>query len=409
MLIDPSFATTIGAGVCPAAWLWIALHPARPWDCRPVAEDEPVPPLPPGRGWPAAAILVPARNETESLPRTLPALLRQDYPGPFRVVVVDDRSQDGTAATAERIAAEAGAGDRLTVLRGAVLPAGWVGKVWALHQGAAAVLADDAVEFVLLTDADIFHEPGSLRRLVAESVAGGLALNSRMARLHCASFAERLCIPAFVHFFNLLYPMRRVNDPAGPVAAAAGGCVLLSAEALRGMGGGFAPIRSAIIDDVSLARTVKGPGRPIRLSLSRSEVRSLREYPRLSDIWAMVRRTAFTELKYSWLRLFGTMLGLLLMYAVPTAAMVAGAVGAAVGEEPTGRAAALAAAGAGALAWMLTAMVYRPATRFFGLSWPWAFALPATALLFGLMTIASAIRHARGKGIVWREAPASDN
>jgi hopene-associated glycosyltransferase HpnB len=399
-------SAAIAAGLAATVWVVLLLHPARPWDCRPAGEDEPIPALPAGRARPAVAAVVPARNEAESLPRTLPAHLAQDYAGPWRVIVVDDRSDDGTAEVAAGIGRGCGAGERLTVVRGGALPAGWVGKVWAMHQGVAAALSDPAVEFVLFTDADIHHEPGSLRRLVAESLTGARALNSRMARLHCESFAERLCIPAFVHFFNLLYPMRRVNDDGRRAAAAAGGCMLVSTEALRRLGGGLEPIRSAIIDDVALAAAVKGAGLPIRLALSRGEVRSLREYPRLGDIWKMVRRTAFTELRHSWLRLAGTVLALLLMYAVPTVGLIAGALGVALAEQPIDRAASWAALSAGATAWIATVIVYRPATRFFGLALRWALSLPIAALLFGLMTVDSALRYARGRGVSWREPPA---
>src|SRR5439155_4605164 len=260
------------------------------------------------QAWPPVCVLVPARNESESLPQTLPALLRQDYPGDLAVVLIDDRSQDGTADIARKVAEESGAADRLTVISGADLPEGWVGKVWALEQGAAHCglrVVNERLsrfptswplapgpwppapgpQYILLTDADIRHAPGSLRRLVAESEKDRLALNSRMARLRCVSRPERLLIPAFVFFFNLLYPMRRVNDQRSAVAAAAGGCMLLAASA-RERAGGFACIKNKIIDDVSLARQIKRLNVPIHLALSRHEVESLRTYDSLATVWA---------------------------------------------------------------------------------------------------------------------------
>ena len=206
-------------------------------------------------------MLVPARNEADVLPSTLPALLAQDYPGAWRLVVVDDRSSDGTAEIARTCGARH--------VPGTDLPEGWVGKVWALEQAARHAGEPD---YYLLTDADIRHAPRSLRRLVAESEAAGLALNSRMARLRCQAPAERLLIPPFVLFFNLLYPMRRVNDPRSRVAAAAGGCVLLRRDALE-RAGGFAAIRDRVIDDVSLARAVKPhrPDPPVREPCRRRE------------------------------------------------------------------------------------------------------------------------------------------
>jgi len=295
------------------------------------------------------------------------------------VVVVDDRSTDGTAD-----AAKAHGGDRSAVRRGSELPEGWVGKVWALNQGVEGA----AEPYVLLTDADILHAPGSLRRLVAESERGGLALNSRMARLRCESPAERLLIPAFVWFFTLLYPPRRVNDPADRVAAAAGGCVLLRREALE-RAGGFASIRGEVIDDVNLARRIQGAGGALRLSLSRGDVRSLRDYETLGPIWKMVRRTAFTELRHSWLRVIGALLSIALLFVLPPLLTAAGAALAVLDRTFLGIAAA------GLTAWALMAALYRPAARFFGLSGFRGWTLPLIGALYGLMTLDSALRGSR--------------
>ena len=357
------------------AWLSIRLRPGRPWEMRPVAEDEPAPPDP--SAWPPVRIVVPARNESASLPRTLPALAAQDYPGEWTIVVVDDRSTDGTAERARSFG-----GPRATVLQGKPLPDGWVGKVWALQQG-----TEGATEpYVLLTDADILHALGSLRRLVAESERDGLALNSRMARLRCESAAELLLIPPFVWFFTLLYPMRRVNDAGG--AAAAGGCVLLRREALE-KAGGFPSIRDEIIDDVNLARAVGKAGGTLRLSLSRGEVRSLREYGSIGPIWTMVRRTAFTELRRSWLRVFGTLVSMLLLFAAPPLLLAVGAALAWLDRRFLG------AAALGLLSWAAMAAVYAPAPRFFGRSALRAWTLPLAGALYGLMTLDSALRGGR--------------
>jgi len=407
-------------------WLGIALHPARPWDFQPVGDDEELRLAPPQ--WPSVAILIPARNESESLPHTLPGLLLQDYPGPFSVVVIDDRSQDGTAEIARKIAADVQATARLTVISGAPLPLGWMGKVWALEQGAThcgipsvepcaktagelhvpAYSPQSAIrnpQYLLLTDADIRHAPTSLPRLVAESERGHLALNSRMARLRCLSAAEHLLIPPFVFFFNLLYPMRQVNDPRSAVAAAAGGCVLLATAALR-RAGGFACIKDRIIDDVSLARAVKGKDAPIQLALSRREVESLRVYESVEKIWVMVRRTAFTELRYSWLRLVGTVMGMALMFLLPPLLTVWGVLWCLAcigGILPVVSVSGLMILVSGVSAWLLTAVVYRPAVRFFALPTVRTWTLPLAGLLYGAMTLDSALRHATGRRIGWRD------
>lgn len=413
-------AVLLGLGVLAVViWLGVLWHPARPWDFQPVGDDMEPPPAP--AVWPSVCILTPARNESASLPQTLPTLLRQDYPGVFSVVVIDDRSWDGTAEVARVVAQGCGAAHRLSVITGAPLPAGWVGKVWALEQGAAACGVQSAEcgrstntplslpggkpKYLLLTDADIRHAPHSLRRLVAESEKKKLALNSRMARLRCISGPERLLIPPFVFFFNLLYPMRQVNNPQSAVAGAAGGCVLIQTTALE-RAGGFAGIKDRIIDDVSLARLIKRIDAPIQLALSRSEVESQRVYDSIRAIWVMVRRTAFTELRYSWIRLFGTLVGMAVMFVVPPLWALGGLYLALIGVFdglPAGLWPFVLASTLGFSAWAIMAMVYRPAVRFFRLPSHWCWTLPVAGVLYECMTLDSALRYATSRRIGWRD------
>lgn len=393
-------ALSVAGAAALAVWLACLADPARAWDFRPVAED--TPPPPPPSAWPSVGIVVPARDEAAILPETLPALLAQEYPGAWGIVVVDDRSSDGTAAVARAVGGGvtgSAARARLEVVAGAALPDGWTGKVWALAQG---VEVAGAADYLLLTDADIRHLPGSLAVLVAESEAAGLVLNSRMARLHCGSRAERLLVPPFVLFFNLLYPMRRVNDPSSRVAAAAGGCVLVRREALTAAGG-LAAIRGEIIDDVNLGRALKGqvrrgsPGLPIRLQLSRSDVVSVRPYRNVGPIWRMVRRTAFTQLRHSYALLALAVGGLALLFALPPALVPLGVAVAAGGRPLWGGAlAALGAAG-----WLAAAAVAWRATRFFGLAPGWALTLPLAGALYAGMSVDSARRHLLGRRRVW--------
>ena len=365
------------------AWLVIAVRPARSWDLQPTAEDVPPPPEP--EAWPRVCVLIPAHNEQAYVPRTLPHVLAQDYPGEWDVVLVDDRSDDETAEGARRLG-----GERVTVIRGKPLRRGWAGKVWALAQGAQ--LAGGA-KYLLLTDADIRHAPGLLCRLVAESEAGGLALNSRMARLRTSSRAERLLIPPFLFFFNLLYPMRRVNGP-GRTAAAAGGCVLLSTAALWRIGG-FGAIAGEVIDDVNLALAVKRLGGRIRLSVSRNDVISLREYRRIGPVWRMVRRSAFDQLRYSWLLLTGTVAGLALLFLVPPGVLTL-ALTPAVAAGWRVPLATIGAAG-----WAIMTLVFLPTVRVLGVRAVWALSFPLGGLLYGAMAVDSAIRHAAGRPARW--------
>jgi hopene-associated glycosyltransferase HpnB len=372
-------ALAVAGGVSLAAWAVIGLRPSRFWDLRPVAEGEPWPPDP--DAWPAVCVVVPAHDEALELPGTLPALLAQDYPGEWWVVVVDDRSRDGTGEVARGLASS-----RASVLEGRDLPDGWAGKVWALEQGAGCA---GPAPYLLLADADIRVAPNSLRRLVAESEAGALALNSRMARLRNASPAERLLVPPFLFFFNLLYPMRLVN--AGRRPAAAGGCVLLRASTLRAIGG-FAAIRGAVIDDVSLARAVHATGGRVRLAVSAGDTRSVRVYGSLAPLWRMVRRSAFDELQHSWPRLAGTVVGLALLFAAPPGLAVLGAAGMGLPTE------ARAAIGLmGAAAWLAQSLLYLRCVRFFGQGPLWAFSLPVAGLLYAAMTIDSAVQFAGGR------------
>jgi len=348
--------------------------------------------------WPAVAAVVPARNEADMLPVTLPALLGQDYPGEFRVVLVDDRSDDGTGEIATELGVKSArdGGAPLTVLAGQPRPEGWAGKVWAMAQGVAAV-APAAPAYVLFTDADIGWAPGTLRRLVAAAEGNDRALLSQMALLRAETEWERVVVPAFVYFFAQLYPFRRVNNPASRTAAGAGGCMLIRRAALDKVGG-LEPIRGALIDDVALATLLKRDGNRCWLGLT-TEIRSARPYPRLASLWHMVARSAYTQLRYSPLLLAGTLAGLLLLYAAPPAgaiAWLAAAVAGAAGAPIT------AAGVAGLAGWALMTVSYLPMLLLYRLSPLRAPSLPLIAVLYAAMTADSARRHYSGRAVSWR-------
>ncbi|MDA8061404.1 MAG: glycosyltransferase, partial [Actinomycetota bacterium] len=310
--LPPAPGSDTGPAARPAA--------ARPAAARPAGPGSAV--ARPAILWPSVAVVVPARNEADLLPLTLPSLMAQDYPGPLRVVLVDDASSDGTAEVAARCSAGGRAG--VEVLEGAPRPDGWAGKLWALHQGIDLCCgAGASPEWVLFTDADVRHPPGSVRALVAAAVSEGRDVVSLMVRLRVVTAWERLLVPAFVYFFAQLYPFRLVAGP-GRTAAAAGGCVLVRRAALE-RAGGIAAIRDAVIDDVALARALKRSGARIWLGLA-DEVRSVRPYPRLADLWRMVARSAFTQLRYSPVLLGFTLVGLVLVYLGPPIALVVGVV-----------------------------------------------------------------------------------
>ncbi|MHB0705203.1 glycosyltransferase [Roseomonas mucosa] len=338
--------------------------------------------------WPAVTAVVPARNEADVIARSVGSLLAQRYPGPFRVILVDDGSTDGTAEAARAIP---GAEERLEVLPGTPLPQGWTGKLWAVRQGVAHACAgtgEAPPEYLLLTDADIGHTPTNLRALVARAERDRCALVSLMAELSCANAAERFLIPAFVFFFQMLYPFRWVSDDRNPMAAAAGGCMLVRRTALEAAGG-IGSIRHEIIDDCALGRRLKAQG-PIRLSLT-YRAASLRPYRSVAEIGRMVSRSAYAQLGYSPWLLAGTVLGMVVTYMLPVLlALFAG-----------GWAQFL-----GFLAWGLMALAFHPMLRFYRLS-PlgavlWGLALPAIGLAYTVFTLRSALDVRRGRGGMWK-------
>jgi len=348
--------------------------------------------------WPDVVAVVPARNEAEMLPVTLPALLGQEYPGMLTVIVVDDGSSDGTGEVAARIAA--GPGRALRVISGAPPPDGerWAGKVWAMAQGLRAA-GPGPDGYVLFTDADIAWEARTLRRLVAAAEGDDRDLVSQMALLRTATGWERVVVPAFVYFFAQLYPFRRVNVPGSRTAAAAGGCMLIRHAALE-KAGGLAPISDALIDDVAMGRMIKRQRGRCWLGLSRQVV-SVRPYPRLASLWQMVARSAYTQLRYSPVLLAGTLAGLLFLYALPPAGAVTGLAVLLAGGAGAAATAAL-ALGTGLAGWALMSLSYLPMLRLYRLSPLRAPGLPLIALLYAAMTADSARRHYAGRGAEWR-------
>jgi len=333
--------------------------------------------------WPDVIAVIPARDEADGVGHTVESLLRQDYPGSLSLILVDDESADGTADVARLAAAAIGRMDRLTIIPGAALPAGWTGKLWAMKQGVERADAA-APEFLLLTDADIVYPPDTLRRLVSQSLSEGLALSSMMAKLRCESFAERALIPAFIFFFQMLYPFSWVNDRRRATAAAAGGCMLVRREALQAAGG-IEVIRGSLIDDCAMARILKKQG-PIRLSLS-ERVISIRPYSTMDEIRRMVVRSAYAQLRYSPLLLAVALAGLTFVFVVPVLAALFGHGAAQI---------------FGLLTWVVMAAAFQPTLRFYALSPLWGPILPAIALVYMAFTLESAYQSVRGRGGLWK-------
>jgi len=362
----------IGA-LCLAIWLVLLFGHGGFWLTSQRDTQYPAPEPP---EWPEVAVVVPARDEAEVIANSVGSLAAQDYPGPFRIIVVDDSSTDGTDEIVRALGS-----DRVDVVTGAPLVAGWTGKLWAVTQGIER--AGSSPVYLWLTDADIEHAPDTLRSLVSRAEAGSLSLVSLMAKLRCESFAERMLIPAFVFFFQMLYPFARVNSAKG-IGAAAGGCMLVRRSALE-EAGGIAAIRSALIDDCALGALLKRRGR-IWLGLTERS-RSVRRYDSFGAVAAMISRSAYAQLHYSPLLLFGTILGLALVYAAPPLLAILGHGFASF---------------AGAAAWALMALAFQPMLAFYRRSPPWGLALPAIAAFYAGCTLLSSWQHVRGRGGTWK-------
>lgn len=388
-LSQVTVAGTIGI-ITLAIWLHLFFGRAWFWRVKKFAADG-IQIDPPGR-WPKIVAVVPARDEAETIGEVVASLVKQDYPGPFSIVIVDDHSEDATAEIASRVAEENGATEKVRILPASTLPDGWTGKLWALNEGVVSRLAETPA-FYWFTDADVTHAPDALRRLVSRAVHDKLDLVSLMVLLQSKTLPERALIPAFLYFFLMLYPPRWIADEDLGTAGAAGGCILLRRDALERIGG-FASIRGEVIDDCALAKAIKRSGGRVWMGLTRKS-QSLRVYGTWSELRDLIARTAFTQLRYSTLLLLATLLALCLTYVAPVALLFA--------HDDIAKI-------LGATAWLLMTLSFVPSLRFYRLSRLWAPFLPLTALFYSYATWLSAARYWRGRGGQWKgraQAPRS--
>lgn len=374
-----SLTPTLIAAFPFAIWLYLFFVRGNFWQVREDTVE-----LKPVKRWPRVVAIVPARDEAGTIARVIASLAKQDYPGEFSILVVDDHSSDGTADLARSAAEESGAAGRVTVHLASELPAGWTGKVWAMSEGIAAAKGE-APDYFWLVDADIIHAPETLHRLVSRAVNHELDVTSLMALLQAKTFPERLLIPSFLYFFLMLYPPNWVADPKACTAGAAGGCMLVRRTALERIGG-MAAIRNEVIDDCALAARVKKSGGKIWLGVTRTSV-SMRDCATFAEIRDMIARTAFTQLRYSFFRLLGSLTGLFVVCLLPWVLFFAYP-----GE-----------------AWLLVdttvalmAASFLVTVKFYSLSWPWALTLPIAAIFYGYATCVSAVRYWMGRGGQWK-------
>jgi hopene-associated glycosyltransferase HpnB len=379
MSFHPILVTNLLALLVLVIWLYLAFLRGNFWRL----EEDQLEPKPLEK-WPHVVAIVPARNEAATIARAVTSLLRQDYSGEFSVIVVDDQSEDGTAALARKDAEELGAAQRLSVQTVAVLSPGWTGKTWALNEGISAI-SGNAPDFIWFSDADIVHPPDTLRRLVSRTETESLDLASLMVLLQAKTFPERLLIPPFLYFFLMLYPPQWIANLQKRTAGAAGGCILLRRSALERIGG-LASIRNEVIDDCALARAVKTTGGKIWMVVTRASI-SLREYKTFAEIRDLIARTAFTQLHYSSLLLVATLLGLFVTYWLPWILFFAG-------EDPAWL--------LGSTAASLMTVTFLFTVKFYNRSALWALTLPFAAAFYGYATFLSAVRYWLGRGAQWK-------
>lgn len=373
-------------------WLYLLLFRGNFWLGNQLIKS----PIESLENYPSVSVIIPARNEADVLPISLPSLLNQNYSGDLSVILVDDQSNDNTGKIAKKIAENFHKNQILTVVNGKPLPPSWTGKLWAMKQGIMeAGKQSELPDYFLFTDADIKHDLNNIKELVIKAERENLALTSLMVLLKCDSFWEKFLIPAFIFFFQKLYPFPWVNNPENKMAAAAGGCILIRRDILEKIGG-IDILKQALIDDCSLAKAVKSHlqntqnPQTIWLGLTNNTI-SLRSYPTLRSIWDLVARTAFTQLNYSVFLLFATVIAMTLIYLIAPMALILGII--------SNNCLIIAC---GSLIWILMAIAYFPTIKLYKLSPYWSLTLPVIGFLYTLMTIDSAWRYWRGKGGGWK-------
>ena len=337
--------------------------------------------------FPPVTAVIPARNEEDVITDSLTSLLNQNYHGELSIILIDDSSSDATVKVAQDAARQFGVTEKIQIISGKQLPNGWTGKVWALHQGLDAAMKTPA-KYYLFTDADVYHSSNNLNRLVLKAESDNLDLVSLMVKLHCNSIWDWLLIPAFIFFFQKLYPFNAVNNKESRIAAAAGGCMLIRRSAMDKIGG-VTSIKSAIIDDCALARQLKENG-PVWLGLTTS-TRSIRAYTKLYEIWRMVTRSAFTQLNHSLILLAGAAIGMTILYVTPPLIIYYSLLNDLI--------IAMLLSG---FAWVIMTYLYYPTLKLYNLPLVYGLLLPVAALIYIIMTVDSARRYFLNNGGMWK-------
>lgn len=341
------------------------------------------------RDAPLVSILVPARNEQQRvLESCIRSILAQDY-GNFEVIAVNDRSTDDTGAILKRLARS---DERLSVIEGAELPPGWLGKPYAMQQAVNRARG----EWILATDADMIFEPTALRTALDHTLANNGDALTLIPRFETGSFWERVMIPTWEWVFLMFSVFYRVHDPKSDRAAGIGGFFLLRRTVLDGAGG-YEGLKDEVLEDVRLAERVKGAGAHMMMERAPSLLRT-RMYTTFSEMWECSTKNWFSGVNFS----FGfALLCVVSMYLGAVAPALIGL--AAIGALVLGINAQLSAVIVpAALSWLLQALVLAVVSRRSGVSPLYAFTAPLGVALIYAMLFDSGVRITTGRGVTWK-------
>lgn len=380
----------LGSAVAVSALLWLVVYyrirrlekVIVPLDAEPLLDAPP-------DGWPRLSVIVPARNEERDVGACLTSLAAQDYPC-WELIFVDDESTDRTLEQARQALA---GGPPSRVLAGRPRPAGsWVGKNWALVQGAAEARGD----WLLFIDAAIVHHPAALRQGVALARQLNVDALSIMPAIECHSRWERVIMPLFALLSALVAPADRANQPGLQGSRLAGAFILVRRAAYEAVGGHGA-IANQILEDMALARRLKHQGFSIWLTYTHDLTRT-RMYDTFNDLWAGLTRLSFPMMNYRPALLLAAWLAAFFGTLVPWLALAGGLTAALLGH-PGGLGTAL----AGLAVCACSPRIMRKVFRLLNVSRLYAWLLPLAAHVYCLAATWSALRHYSGRGVGWKQ------
>ena len=337
---------------------------------------------------PKICAIIPARNEEKTILKTLDALKEQKIKN-LDIVVVDDNSSDKTSDVVNLFKKRF---KRTFLISGKKLPQGWVGKTWAMKQG-VDFANQKFYDFYTFVDSDIVINKNLLKKVSLFMNGGKYLMISLMAKLNCQSNWEKLLIPPFIFFFQKLYPFNLVICCKSKISAAAGGFIFCKAEILRNENF-YNQIKDKVIDDCNIANLFKKKGN-IWLGLT-NEVVSHRKYLFFDEIWRMVSRTAFEQLKYSIFLLTISILSLIITYIFPLISFFF-SICAIVSDQVF-----LPSIISNTLSLLIMVIIFSPTVRFYKLNIKYTLTLPFSAFIYGLMTIASASNYLFFRGNRWK-------